>query len=136
MPRRNVDVVRALFAAHGRGDEARIRELLADDVVWHLPGSTPVSGTHHGPDALLDLWRREAAMLGGRVVPELHDVTASDRHVVVLGGGDLRRGEETLSMRMVSVYHVAGGRITECWLHVVHGMDAFERLWSSPPPPG
>ncbi len=131
MPQPNVDVVRALFAAHGRGDEAGIRELLADDVVWHLPGSTPVSGTHHGTDALLDLWRREAVMLGGRVVPELHDVTASDRHVVVLSDGRLRYQGATMSMRLVGVYHVRDGRITACWLHVVDGLDAFERLWAS-----
>ena len=129
----NAGLVRAMLEAHGRGDEGRLRELLAPDVVWHLPGRTPVSGEHHGQDALLELWRREAALLGGRVVPDLHDVTASDRHVVVLSSGDLRYQDATLSMRFVGVYHVRDGRITACWLHVVDGMDAFEQLWSSPP---
>ena len=33
----NADLVRAMFEAHGRGDEARLRELLTEDVtVYHV----------------------------------------------------------------------------------------------------
>jgi uncharacterized protein len=126
----NVDVVRAMYEAHGRGDEARLRELLAEDVVWHLPGRTSVAGEHHGQDALLELWRREAGMLGGRVLPAVHDITASDDHVVVLSGATLQRQGRTLSLKLISVFHVREGRITACWLHVAAGQDDFEALWS------
>ena len=126
----NAEVVRALFEAHGRGDEARIRELVTEDVVWHLPGRSAVAGAHHGPDALLALWRREAALLGGRVVPTVHDVVAGDEHVVVLARGDLRRGDRPLSFQLISVCHVRDGRVSAAWLHVVSGEDAFDDLWS------
>jgi len=45
----NTQVVRDLYAAFGRGDLAAACALVAEDVVWHLPGTPHYSGTYKGP---------------------------------------------------------------------------------------
>jgi ketosteroid isomerase-like protein len=44
----NVAVVRAAYAAFGRGDISAILELLHDDIAWSAPRSLPQGGTFAG----------------------------------------------------------------------------------------
>ena len=37
----NKRVVKELYGAFGRGDIAAVGALLAEDVIWHLPGTVP-----------------------------------------------------------------------------------------------
>lgn len=130
MPNDNEMIVREMFAAHARGDNGRLRQLLAPDVVYHVPGNNPISGVHTGVDAVLQLWERQAAILGERFVPDFHDLLASEHHVVVLAGARLDRPGRTLTWRMANVYHVSDGRVAECWVGVVEGMADYEAAWS------
>ena len=45
MPHQNETVLRDLYTASAEGDVERIRELLHPDVVWHVPGATPLRGS-------------------------------------------------------------------------------------------
>lgn len=48
----NEQVIQRMFEAYGRGDTATLRQVLAEDVVYHLPGRTPMGGmpgVHRGP---------------------------------------------------------------------------------------
>lgn len=59
--------VRSLYDAFASGHPAAYRSAFADDIVWHVPGSNPVSGAYRGADeyfgtmagrmAPLDEWR-------------------------------------------------------------------------------
>lgn len=49
----NLDAVRKLFDAMGRGDLGAIRQLLADDVALIIPGTFRLAGTFAGPDGFL-----------------------------------------------------------------------------------
>jgi uncharacterized protein len=45
----NTEIVKNLFATFGRGEIPALRALLAEDVIWHLPGAVPHnSGTYEG----------------------------------------------------------------------------------------
>ncbi|MFD0531820.1 nuclear transport factor 2 family protein [Kitasatospora arboriphila] len=44
-------VAERFLAAFGARDDAGLRALLAEDVVWSMPGSGTISGTVHGRDA-------------------------------------------------------------------------------------
>lgn len=52
-----VELLRGLHAAqnafYGGGDKGAVRALLAPDVVWTVPGSSAIAGTHRGRDAVL-----------------------------------------------------------------------------------
>jgi len=49
-----VDATRRLWEAIADGDVSRVRELLAEDVVWHSHGRNALSGDHRGHDGVLD----------------------------------------------------------------------------------
>ncbi len=45
--RRNIEAVRCFYQAE--------REVAADDLVWHVPGHTPVSGVYRGRSECFDV---------------------------------------------------------------------------------
>jgi len=50
---------RAAHEAVTRGDFDALRELLAEDVVWHASGDEAVAGTYHGRDAVIEALRAQ-----------------------------------------------------------------------------
>lgn len=44
----NIEVINRLASAYAIADITAIDELLADDVVFHIPGRHPLSGTYVG----------------------------------------------------------------------------------------
>jgi hypothetical protein len=60
-------VLRALHAAQaafyaGDRDEAALREILTDDVRWHVPGRNAIAGTYEGIGAVLEYFARRGAL--------------------------------------------------------------------------
>lgn len=52
-------VVKDLYAAFGRGDIVTVLTLIADDVVWRLPGTVPdYSGTYEGQTSVANLFEK------------------------------------------------------------------------------
>lgn len=79
----NEDLVRRGYAAFGSGDMAKLRELFADDLVWHVGGRSPIAGDYKGKDEVL-VCTRLAERAGGALRLDVHDVLANDEHVVAL----------------------------------------------------
>lgn len=44
----NVDLLRRGYDAFGKGDMDTLRDLLAENIVWHVPGSNILSGDYEG----------------------------------------------------------------------------------------
>ena len=52
----NVRIVKDFFAAIGKGDEAALRALVAEDIEWIIPGQDwPLAGTYRGHAGLARL---------------------------------------------------------------------------------
>ena len=113
----NEDLVRRGFAAFGTGDIATLRELLADDIVWHVGGRSPITGDYKGKDQVLGLFARLAERTGGTFHVDVHDMLANDEHVVALVNGTGEREGKTLNDKGAQVFHVQGGKVTEEWFH-------------------
>ena len=52
----NAELFRRSYAAFQAGDLDTVRSLLADDVIWHNPGSNHLSGDYRGVDAAMGLF--------------------------------------------------------------------------------
>jgi uncharacterized protein len=52
----NAELFRRGYAAFQAGDLDTVRSLLADDVIWHNPGSNHLSGEYRGADAAMGLF--------------------------------------------------------------------------------
>jgi hypothetical protein len=49
----NLAAIERFFAAYAAKDVGAVREVLAPDIVWHIPGHHPLSGPKHGVDEVL-----------------------------------------------------------------------------------
>ena len=58
----NASAYRRTADAFRAGDQAAVAALIAEDVVWHVPGAHPMAGEIRGRDALM-AWL-EARMTG------------------------------------------------------------------------
>ena len=125
----NEDIVRRGFAAFGTGDIATLRELLADDTVWHVGGRSPITGDYKGKDEVLGFFAQLAERTRGTFRVDVHDVLANDHHVVALVKGTGEREGKTLNDNGAQVFHVQGGKVTEEWFHP-GDQYANDEFWS------
>ena len=109
-------VARRFVEALRRRDPAAMAAELADDVVYHFPGRSPVAGTYRGRDEVMGLFGAFGRLLGGPPETELHDLTVGEDHVVELATHRAARGGRPFGWHAMRVYHVRGGRIAEIWL--------------------
>jgi ketosteroid isomerase-like protein len=116
-------------AFYAGGPPRGLRDLLAEDVVWHVPGDNPIAGTYEGVAAVMDYftWRRELASRTFRMHPG--EVLVGDaEHVAVLTDGSAILGGAERRWSTVGLYRFRGELITGCWLLPLD-TDAFDVIW-------
>ena len=126
MVERFLELQRAMYAG---GDAAAVAAGLADDVVWHVPGTSPIAGDHRGREAVMSYFARRRDLAGGSLRIAERGRLESGELVVQLADGTATIGGETASWRTVGLYRVVGDRIAEAWL-VPADMAAFDRIWN------
>ncbi len=126
----NERVLRELGAAYAAADIAAIDALLSDDVVFHVPGSHPLSGTYAGKDEVFGYLAKVAGISesddGGF---DIHAVMADDEHAVALVTGTIEHGGVRFIRPTVHIFHINGKQVTEFWEASLdqHAEDAFWR---------
>ena len=125
----NEDLLRKGFDAFGRGDMDALRELFADDVVWHFPGKGQLAGDYRGKEEVLGFLGKSFELSGGTLRLEIHDVLANDEHVAVLSTLSAERGGRSFRSNGVQVLHIVDGRAVESWLHP-DDQYATDEFWS------
>jgi ketosteroid isomerase-like protein len=124
----NEELVRRGYDAFARADVETLRQVFADDTIFHEPGSSPISGDYHGINQVLGFLGALAERSGGTFRATLHDVLANDEHVVALHSSDAEREGRTARSPTALVFHVRDGRITETWSHH-HDQQEFDEFW-------
>jgi len=108
-----------------------VAELLADDIVWHVPGTSPIAGDHRGRDAVLAYFARRREFADHTFVMHPKGVLEDGEAVVQLVDGTATIGGEERWWSTAGVYRVSGGLIAEVWL-VPLDLDAFDAIWGGP----
>jgi ketosteroid isomerase-like protein len=125
----NVALVRRGYEAFAKGDMATLRELIAEDVVWHVPGTNPFSGKHRGRDAVFAMFARGAELSGGTERIELYDILANDEHGAALTRTTASRQGRQLDSLGIDVYQISNGKVTEVW-DFIYDQRATDEFWS------
>lgn len=125
----NEDLMRKGYEAFGSGDLNAVRELFADDIVWHVAGKSPLAGDYKGQDEVLGFLAKTMEMTGGTFRIEVHDILANDEHGIALATARAEREGKQLDSNSVQVVHIRGGKLTESWFHP-EDLYANDEFWS------
>ena len=80
---RNIDAANGLFGAFGAKNMEGVRLLLADDVIFHIPGKNPMSGDYHGFEQVTGFFRKAGERGGGTFKSEEKIVAIGDMVMVL-----------------------------------------------------
>src|SRR5947209_11730063 len=100
----NSEAIRRAYEAFNKGDVETLREMLAEDIVWHVPGRSSLAGTYRGRDATLAYFGRMDELTEGSYHAELGDVVGNGELVVSIDRSSGRRGEVTYDETEVVVF--------------------------------
>ena len=127
---RNAELVRRFTDAQQGGDAAALMELLADDVVWHVPGKNLLSRDYVGKAEVASFWARARELSGGTVRIELIDVLGGDAYAVALVRVFAEREGRSLGGQFQAfTYRIDDGKIAEFWF-MVEDRYAVDAFWS------
>lgn len=113
----NIKVGHGYVEALSKGDMATVGRLLADDVVWHQPGTSHLSGTYRG--------KKNVFQHLGKFTELSNNSFRVDQVGIVMANGNLvtaklhfvaKRPGRTLSMDGVDLMRIEAGQIKEMWL--------------------
>jgi ketosteroid isomerase-like protein len=113
------------------GSDGPLRQLLAADITWTVPGANPIAGTYRGLDEVFDYFRRRRDLARGTFQMTRRDVLAGDGdRVAALTDGFATIGAADHRWSTVGLYDVVDGRIAACWLLPLD-QRAFDAIWSA-----
>ena len=105
----NIQIVQDFFDAYGKNDLEGIRQVLAEDVQWHIPGRHPLSGTKNGIDEVMNFFK-ELGKVGFNA--EVMILAANDNYVIDAhrGWSNVTRGEN-VDLNWVLLYQIENNKI-------------------------
>ncbi len=109
----NAELVRSGYEAFGRGDIPAVLAVFADDIVWHIGGRNLLSGDYHGHDGVIAFFTKLMELSGGTFKLSVHDITASDRHVIAIVDLTAERDGKPWENNGIHVWHLADGKVAE-----------------------
>ena len=110
MTAQNAELIRRGYDAFSRADLPAVFEVLDQEITWHVPGSSPLSGDYKGHGEVGGFFARTMELSGGTFTIDVQDVLAHDDQVVVLCAVSAERHGQSWSSVEVHVWRVAGGR--------------------------
>ena len=113
----NAATIRRGYELFNSGNLEGLKAIFAADVVWHTGGRGRLSGEKRGREAAFAYFGQLGEQTNGTFRAELHDVVASDEHVVGLHVNTGQRGGRSLNLKEALVFHLRDGKIVEAWEH-------------------
>jgi uncharacterized protein len=111
----NVQLHRDAYEAFGRGDVEGALADLAEDVVWHIGGRSPIAGDRHGRPEILEFLGQLMQASQGTFRLEVKDICGGDEYVYALvesGGTIAGRDQTDIACH---VHRMRDGRTVESW---------------------
>lgn len=126
---KNEKLLRKGYEAFAKADMEGIQKLFHPDVVWHVDGRGPISGSYKGRDEVLGFMGELISRSDGTFKVEIHDVLANDEHAVALTTATAERNGKRYHGQGVATYHVKGGKVTEAWF-ANNDQYSADEFWS------
>lgn len=111
----NAQRMKEAYEAFTSGDLDRLAEYFDPNLVWHVPGDSPIAGDYKGWDEVLGFFGKLVQETGGTFRLDVHDVLANDEHGVGLVEASGERSGKQLTQKATHVFHLRDGKVTEFW---------------------
>ncbi|HVY09059.1 MAG TPA: nuclear transport factor 2 family protein [Mycobacteriales bacterium] len=108
-------LARTAFVAIQNGDSEWLNAHMADDAVLHQGGRFPTAGSYEGKDAVFGHMMEFFAMVDFSMKIAVHDVLATDDHVVGLVQVSIDYQGRHLDFDEAHIWHVRDGMVYEMW---------------------
>ena len=126
----NAEIIRTAYEAFATGDVPAVLAVFAEDMVWHKPGRSPLSGDHVGHDEILAVFQQLGERSNGTFNLDVHDVLDSgDDTVVALVTEHGERNGARLDASAVHVWRVEDGKATRFQVFAADDYESDE-FWS------
>jgi uncharacterized protein len=120
----------AQAAFYSGGEADALREVLTEDIAWHVPGRNAIAGDYRGLAAVLDYFTRRRDLADRTFRMHARDLLTGDGdHVAALTDGTATIGGVERRWSTVGLYRIAGTRVAECWLLPLDPA-AFDAIWA------
>ena len=130
MTAQNAELIRRAYEAFSRGNLSVVFEILDQEITWHVPGSSPLSGDYKGHDEVGAFFAMTMELSGGTFTIDIQDVLAQRDQVVVLCTVAAERHGQSWSSPEVQVWRVIGNRAVD--FREFQGDEHTEdRFWSA-----
>jgi len=124
------DVIQSAYDAFARADVQAVFEVLHQDITWHVPGSSPLSGDYRGHGEVGGFFARTMELSGGTFAIDIQDILARGDTVVVLCTVSAERQGQSWSSDEVHVWRMAGARALD-FREFQGAEQAEDAFWSS-----
>lgn len=111
----NGELIRSGYEAFSKGDMETIANIFAPDIRWNISGRNQISGSYNGQEETFAFFGRLMELTDMTFSVAVHDLLASDDHVVVLAKESASRNGKSLVSDDVHVWHLANGKAVEFW---------------------
>ena len=112
------------------GSDAVLRQLLATNVAWTVPGNNRIAGTYRDLEQVLDYFRQRRELADHTFQMTRRDVLVGDGdRIAALTDGFATIGNVDHHWSTVGLYDVVDQHITACWLLPLD-QDAFDAIWA------
>jgi ketosteroid isomerase-like protein len=113
MSESNATIIRKAYEDFAQGNVPAVFEAFDANIIWHIPGHSPLSGDHRGHEQIGAFFRRTMELSGGAFSIDVHHVLTDDDLVVALTTVNARRHGVSASFPEVHVWRMRNGRAIE-----------------------
>lgn len=125
----NERLLRQEYEARAGRDDTSLADLFADDIVWHVPGRSTISGDYRGKEQVMEYVRLRRELGAGTFEIDVQDVLANDQYGLVIARGTAARKGKIWEWRAHGLYRFRDGLIAECWV-LPEDQYLFDEVWS------
>ena len=116
---------------YGGGDAAPVRRLLDPDIVWRVPGESPIAGCHEGVEEVIAYMLRRRDLADGTFRMRRRElmVGEGERFAALTDGSAIIDGR-TRAWSTVGLYRLRAELLAECRL-LPFDQAQFDAIWGA-----
>jgi ketosteroid isomerase-like protein len=101
------------YDCFAKGDIPTALGLLANDISWHVPGRSPLSGDYKGHEEVLGFFAKSMELSGGTLQIDINDILCEGERAAVLCTVSAERNGEFWSSPEIHMWRVVNGKAVE-----------------------